>query len=120
MATSYLAAILMGALWMAGLVLYGIGARQLGTLGPSLGWSILMSTTVAVSNLLGIATGEWRDAPRHASRRLAAGLLLLLLAIIGLGFTNWVDEVRDAQIRERSTSKINDGFRMPEVNAQCG
>ncbi len=81
-------AILMGVLWMAGMALYGIGANRLGRLGPSLGWSILMSSMVLVANALGVLSGEWRSAPARAMRHLAAGLVLLLLAITGLGFAN--------------------------------
>jgi L-rhamnose-H+ transport protein len=79
---------LMGVLWMGGFVLYGPGARALGDLGPSLGWAILMSTMVLAANLLGLATGEWAEAPRSARNRLLFGLGLLLLAIAGLGYSN--------------------------------
>jgi L-rhamnose-H+ transport protein len=79
---------LMGVLWIGGISLYGSGARQLGELGPSLGWSILMSTVVMVANLLGLATGEWRSAPAASKRRLLQGLALLLVAIAGLGYAN--------------------------------
>lgn len=81
-------AVLMGVLWMAGMALYGIGADRLGRLGPSLGWSILMSSMVLVANALGVLSGEWRSAPAPALRRLAVGLALLLSAIAGLGFAN--------------------------------
>lgn len=80
--------LLMGVMWMGGFALYGPGSRALGELGPSLGWAILMSTMVIAANLLGLATGEWADAPGTARRRLAGGIALLLLAIIGLGYSN--------------------------------
>jgi L-rhamnose-H+ transport protein len=80
--------LLMGVMWMGGFVLYGPGSRALGDLGPSLGWAILMSTMVIAANLLGLLTGEWTDAPAAARRKLAAGILLLLLAIVGLGYGN--------------------------------
>lgn len=79
---------LMGVLWMGGFVFYGPGARALGDLGPSLGWAILMSTTVLAANLLGLATGEWAGAPPSARTRLFLGLGLLLLAVAGLGYSN--------------------------------
>ncbi|MEX2261655.1 MAG: hypothetical protein WD696_06870 [Bryobacteraceae bacterium] len=81
-------AIAMGAMWMTGIALYGAGARQLGPLGPSLGWAILMSSMVLVANLLGMLTGEWKDAPHSSSRRLMFGVLLLMVAIGGLGYAN--------------------------------
>ncbi len=79
---------LMGILWISGFVFYGVGARQLGDLGPSLGWAILMGSMVLVANLLGILTGEWKEAPGSAMHRLRWGLGLLLIAIIALGFSN--------------------------------
>jgi L-rhamnose-H+ transport protein len=85
---SFLLAVSMGVLWMAGIAAYGAGATKLGSLGKSLGWAILMSAMVFVANLLGIATGEWKGAPRFALQRLAAGILLLLVAIGGLAFVN--------------------------------
>ncbi len=81
-------AVLMGVLWMAGMALYGIGAERLGSLGPSLGWAILMSSMVLVANALGVLFGEWRAAPRRALWQLTAGLALLLVAIAGLGYAN--------------------------------
>lgn len=84
----YLLGILMGALWMGGFVLYGAGARRLGPFGSSLGWAMFMSVMVIAANLLGIATGEWRGAPASAGRLLAVGLLVLVLASVGLGYAN--------------------------------
>lgn len=81
---------LVGVLWMGGFFFYGIGARRLGALGPSLGWAILMSTMVLVANVLGIATGEWHGAPPGARGRLGKGLLLLVFAITGLGYANYI------------------------------
>ena len=78
----------MGVMWMGGFLFYGAGARRLGELGPSLGWAILMSAMVLMANLLGLLTGEWKSAPRPALHRLFAGLGLLVLAIIVLGYAN--------------------------------
>ena len=81
-------AFLMGVVWMAGIGLYGAGARKLGDLGPSLGWAILMSSMVLVANVLGVLTGEWRGAPRVAQRRLWLGISILIAAISCLGYAN--------------------------------
>jgi L-rhamnose-H+ transport protein len=75
-------------MWMAGIGLYGAAASKLGTLGPSLGWAILMSTMVLVANLTGLLSGEWREAPRPARRKLAAGVAQLIIAIAGLAWAN--------------------------------
>ena len=81
-------AVLMGAMWMAGMSLYGGGARSLGALGPSLGWAILMSSMVLIANALGLVSGEWEGAPPSARRQLGVGIAVLLLAITVLGYAN--------------------------------
>ncbi len=78
----------MGVMWMAGIGLYGAGARKLGPLGASLGWGILMAGMVLVANAFGLATGEWEKAPAAARRQLGYGILLLVLAIAGLGYVD--------------------------------
>ncbi len=78
----------MGVLWMLGFVFYGAGTRQLGDLGPSFGWSVLMGSMVLAANLLGVATGEWRQAPPGALRQLWLGAGLLCAAVLGLGIAN--------------------------------
>ncbi len=87
---NFASGLLMGALWMAGMSLYGAGARRMGSMGTSLGWAILMSSMVLVANLLGVAAGEWTGAPAGSRRQLSAGLGLLLAAIALLGYTNSV------------------------------
>jgi L-rhamnose-H+ transport protein len=83
-----LLSVLMGAMWTAGMSLYGMGARGLGPLGPSLGWAILMSSMVLVANALGLASGEWAEAPRAAKRRLGIGIAVLMAAITALAYAN--------------------------------
>jgi L-rhamnose-H+ transport protein len=80
----------MGILWMSGFALYGAGARALGSLGPSLGWAIVMSVMVLTGNISGLLTHEWDDAPQPSKRQLTLGVLLLMVAIAGLGYTNRV------------------------------
>jgi L-rhamnose-H+ transport protein len=84
----FLLAVAMGVLWMAGFEFYSMGARRLGELGHSLGWAILMSTIVLVANGLGIATGEWKNAPSKSFRQLAAGVSILICAVAGLVLAN--------------------------------
>ena len=85
---NWILAALMGILWMSGFAFYGAGARTLGHLGPSLGWAMLMSSMVLVANVSGLLTGEWDAAPRQSKRQLSLGILVLLVAIAGLGYTN--------------------------------
>ena len=80
----------MGFLWIAGFICYAPGTRRLGSLGTSLGWSIMMSMMVITANLWGFLTGEWRDASRRARQFLFSGLAILILAICVIGYANYV------------------------------
>lgn len=73
---------LMGLLWFLCISLYGAGASNLGKLGTTIGWLILMAFTVVVGNLWGFFTGEWNDAPQKAKKKMIKGLLILLLSVL--------------------------------------
>lgn len=85
---SWVLGALMGFLWIAGLVCYAPGARRLGALGASVGWSIMMSVMVITANLWGLLTGEWRGASRRARWFLIGGVVILILAICVIGYAN--------------------------------
>ncbi|PYV44275.1 MAG: hypothetical protein DMG06_07075, partial [Acidobacteria bacterium] len=78
----------MGLFWIAGFVCYAPGARSLGALGVSIGWSIMMSAMVITANLWGLLTGEWRGTPRRALEALAGGIAILIVAICVVGYAN--------------------------------
>lgn len=77
--------ILMGADWIAGMVAYGAGALSLGKLGTSMGWILFISCMIAVANLLGLLTGEWKGANRRSLGIMGAGICILLLSIVVVG-----------------------------------
>jgi hypothetical protein len=47
-----------------------------------------MSSMVLVANALGLASGEWAEAPRAAKRRLGIGIAVLMAAITALAYAN--------------------------------
>ena len=73
---------MMGILLLASVILYGIGAEGLGVWGASAGWAINMSTTIFAANVWGLATGEWKNAPRKSYILLAIGLVAVTIAIV--------------------------------------
>jgi L-rhamnose-H+ transport protein len=85
-------AFLMGTLWMSGVALYGAGASYLGKLGATVGWIILMSTTVFVGNLWGILSGEWKNTPRKCHLHMMQGLGLLIVAIFLVSLGNYIQK----------------------------
>jgi len=80
-------ALLTGALWFAALGVYGEGAALMGSLGPVIGWPMLLGLALIVSNLLAIRAGEWRGAARPL-RVMLAGVATLIAACLVLGYSN--------------------------------
>jgi membrane-associated HD superfamily phosphohydrolase len=78
----------MGFMWIGGFFLYAPGTRQLGSLGTSVGWAMMMSSMVIGANILGFITGEWKGASRKAYGLAVAGLAMLILAIGVVGYAN--------------------------------
>jgi L-rhamnose-H+ transport protein len=79
---------LMGVVWIAGYACYAPGARRLGSLGASVGWSIMLSVMVITANLWGFLTGEWKRADGRALRLLMGGVGLLMAAVCVVGYAN--------------------------------
>lgn len=77
-----LGAIFAGIFWFGSFGLFGIASVSLGNLGTSVGWAILMSSTIIVSNCWGIVTGEWKGANKALAIQLSSGVLLVLGVII--------------------------------------
>lgn len=76
--------IAMALLWLVGIVLYGIGATLVGTYGTSVGFALFISAQILISNSLGILAGEWKDTTRETKRLLAAGVVVILGAVVVL------------------------------------
>jgi len=78
----------MGVLWSGSIAVYGIGLSKLGQLAASIGWPILMITSIVMGNLCGLITGEWKGAGSKPLMTMAAGLAVLLIAICLIGMGN--------------------------------
>jgi L-rhamnose-H+ transport protein len=81
-------AAVMAFLWFGGIVMYGVGARKMGDLGPVLGWPVFMSIIVLTGTVWGIATGEWRGAGKRPLWLLGLGVAVLVVAIFVLGISS--------------------------------
>ncbi len=51
------------------------------------GWAVLMACAILFSSLLGIYLGEWRGTSGRTRSLLAAGLVLLLLSSVVVGYS---------------------------------
>ena len=86
---AYRWAIIAGLLWFGALGTYGQGAALMGSIGPVIGWPILLGLSLIVSNALGFFTGEWKGAA-GPFRLMVAGLIVLIGACMILGYANSV------------------------------
>lgn len=74
----FLAGLASGTFWFAGFGLFGIAAAKIGKLGPSVGWAILISLTIVVSNVWGIKSGEWKASKKALNYQLKSIALIVL------------------------------------------
>ncbi len=77
----WLLSVLMGVLWFAGHLFYGMGTSLLGTLGPVLGWPAYMSLLAISASGYGFLAGEWRHVSARPVRLQLAGIAILCVAV---------------------------------------
>jgi L-rhamnose-H+ transport protein len=75
-------ALLMAFFWFASSILYGASSAKLGELGPVLGWPLFMSLIVIVASVVGFLTGEWKNTGQRPVRIQAAGVAILIVAVV--------------------------------------
>ena len=83
----WLGGTVMGALWFGGVVVYGMGAATLGTLGGIIGWPVFMSIAIISGIFWGLINREWKGASRgsYGYCLVGIGILFLAIAIIARG-----------------------------------
>ncbi|MBU2912752.1 MULTISPECIES: L-rhamnose/proton symporter RhaT [Reichenbachiella] len=87
-AKAYRWAIVAGVFWFAALGVYGQGAALMGSLGPVIGWPILLGLALIISNIWAYRAGEWKNAKKPFTV-LLIGLAVLIVAICILGYANY-------------------------------
>ena len=76
-----------GIFFFSGLAIYGIASSLLNTLGTSIGWALLMSLMILISNLTSILTGEWKNSKKALKYQLISiSILIIGMLIMGLSF----------------------------------
>lgn len=75
-------ALVMAFFWFASAIMYGVSSAKLGELGPVLGWPLFMSLIVIVASVVGILTGEWKNTGKGPVRIQAAGVGILIIAVV--------------------------------------
>ena len=83
----WIMAIFMGLFWTGGIIIYGMGTTMIGGLGAYLGFPLLMVVSIITANVFGVLTGEWKGVSTRSKRTMGLGILVLVLAIIILGWS---------------------------------
>jgi L-rhamnose-H+ transport protein len=78
-------------LWMAGIALYSSGTTYLGSLGVSIGFAVFMITMIVSGQFTGLITGEWRLMKPKTYISFAAGVGLLILAVLTIGLSKYFE-----------------------------
>jgi L-rhamnose-H+ transport protein len=84
---AYLWAIVTGLLWFGALGIYGQGAALMGSIGPVIGWPMLLGLSLIVSNVWAWRIGEWRGAAAPF-RLMLGGVAVLIAACSLLGYAH--------------------------------
>ncbi|MBP7141003.1 MAG: hypothetical protein KBA71_03780 [Opitutaceae bacterium] len=88
-AKAYRWAIASALLWFGSLGIYGQGAALMGSIGPVIGWPMLLGLSLIASNGLGFCTGEWKNAPGPL-RLMMGGIVVLIVACAIIGYANFL------------------------------
>jgi L-rhamnose-H+ transport protein len=83
--------VLAACLWMAGIALYSSGTTYLGNLGVSSGFAVFMITMIVCGQFTGLITGEWRLMTPKTYVSFAAGVGLLVLAVVAIGLSKYFE-----------------------------
>ena len=83
-AREMLLAAAMAAVWLAGIVSYGVGATWVGKYGTSVGFALFIAATILSSNLVGIFTGEWKNTSGGTRKLLAGAVAVTLISVVVL------------------------------------
>ena len=86
---AYKWAILAGLFWFAALGIYGQGSALMGTMGPIIGWPMLLGLSLIISNIWALRSGEWKDAKKPFQLMLV-GLGIIIFASVLLGYSNTI------------------------------
>jgi hypothetical protein len=85
-----LIAFIMACLHDGAILLFGVGASKLGSLGIAIGYAAFMSFAIIVGNINGFLTKEWKGASRQSICWIAAGIAILIIGVSILAKGNFM------------------------------
>ena len=89
LARNYLFAALAGVIWYFQFFFYSMGETQMGEYKFS-SWTLHLASIIIFSSVWGLVLREWKGAGLKARRLLFAGLAILILSTVIVGYGNYV------------------------------
>ncbi|WP_181306087.1 L-rhamnose/proton symporter RhaT [Rufibacter sp. XAAS-G3-1] len=83
---NYLFSALAGVTWYMQFFFYGMGESKLGNGASS--WILHMAFIILISNVWGMALGEWKGVQRKTFRTILMGVAVIMLSIVVVGIGN--------------------------------
>ena len=83
-------ALIMACLHDGAILLFGVGASKLGTLGVAVGYAAFMSFAIIVGNINGFLTKEWKGASKVSMQWIAGGIIVLIIGVSILAKGNFM------------------------------
>jgi len=80
---------LAGAVWCSQFIFFKVADTRIGAYSFA-GWTVLMSSAILFSSLLGVVLGEWKGVSRRTRRLLVAGLATLVVSLVIIGYGNYL------------------------------
>lgn len=86
---NYLLCALAGTTWYLQFFFYGMGESRLGNGASS--WILHMAFIILFSNLWGVLLKEWKGVDKKAYRTIVAGIVVIILSIVVVGFSKTLE-----------------------------
>jgi L-rhamnose-H+ transport protein len=83
---NYLFCAIAGTMWFLQFFFYGMGESKMGNGASS--WILHMAFIILVANLWGIVLKEWNGVSKKTKTTIAAGILVILLSVLVVGYGN--------------------------------
>ncbi len=80
---------LAGAIWCSQFICFKVADTRIGAYSFA-GWTVLMSSAILFSTLLGIWLGEWKGVSGRTTKLLTAGLIVLVASLVIIGYGNYL------------------------------
>jgi len=108
-----------GAIWCSQFVLFKIADAKIGEYSFA-GWTVLMSSMIIFSTLLGIMMKEWKGVSLRTKSLLCASLIILVSSLVIIGYGNYlqpqITKGEIAKIDKSSIIVINDEGKRIKIN----